>query len=63
MAEVKNPDLAFPEPVPRVREDGDAVVELRQNGELVGEINFSKIFGHWFDELGIGRRRPHLKSV
>jgi len=60
MAKVEQ--FALPEPVPLVR-DGEAVVELRQNGELVGEINFSKIFTQWFSQIGIGRKQSHLKSV
>lgn len=54
--------LPLPEPMPVVRENGDAVVELRQDGELVGEVNFSKILGNWFSRLGMGKSR-HLKSV
>jgi len=53
----------MPQPAPVIRENGDAVVELRQNGELVGEINFSAIIGNWFDKMGWGNNRRHLKSV
>lgn len=54
----------FPEPMPIVRDNGDAVVELRQGGELVGEINFSMIVGQWLAVLGIKvDRGRHLRSV
>ena len=59
----KEQQLPLPNPQPVIRENGDAVVELRQNGELVGEINFSAILGQWFDQLGWVNRRPKLKSV
>ena len=63
MAKVNEvPELALPEVMPVVRETGEAVVELRQNGQLVGEINFTKILTTWAQQLGlIGR--PKLKSV
>lgn len=58
------PELPFPQVQPVVRETGEAVVELRQDGELVGEINFTKIFTGWGRRLGlIGRPKPDLKSV
>jgi len=57
------PVLHWPEPVGTIRENGEAVVELRQDGELVGEINFSKIFSQWLRVLGIGKPAKHLKSI
>lgn len=63
MEKVDKNELHWPEPVPVVRDNGDAVVELRQNGDLVGEVNFSKIVGQWLSVLGIGRPARHLKSV
>ena len=55
--------LPLPSPTPVIRENGDAVVELRQDGQLVGEVNFSKIVGGWFDKLGWTNKRSHLRSV
>ncbi len=53
----------FPQVHPVIR-DGQSVVELRQNGEVVGEVNFTKIVANWFDGLGIIKKRPsHLKVV
>lgn len=63
MEKVNEPKLYWPEPQAVVRDNGDAVVELRQDGELVGEVNFSKIIGQWLGVLGIGRKASHLKSV
>jgi hypothetical protein len=63
MAKVEDQQLHWPEPAAVVRDNGDAVVELRQNGDLVGEINFSKIVGQWLGALGIGVNNRHLKSV
>lgn len=54
--------LPLPSPQPVLRENGDAVVELRQDGELVGELNFTKIIANWFSILA-GDRKRHLKSV
>ena len=58
-----NTPLPLPNACPVIRENGDAVVELRQDGNLVGEINFSAIIGNWFDKLGWTNHRPKLKSV
>lgn len=57
--------LPLPEVTPRVREDGHAVVELVQDGELVGEIDFTKIMTKLFQGLGIipKPKAPELKSV
>jgi len=63
MAQVNGvPELSLPEVQPVVRETGEAVVELRQNGQLVGEINFTKILTTWAQQLGL-ISRPKLKSV
>lgn len=63
MAQVNGvPELSLPEVMPVVRETGEAVVELRQNGQLVGEINFTKILTTWAQQLGM-ISRPKLKSV
>jgi len=49
---------------PAVR-DGQAVVEFVHNGEVVGEINFTKIVANWFDALGFIKkpRSQHLTLV
>jgi hypothetical protein len=57
------PVLNLPKPAPVIRENGDAVVELRQDGELVGEVNFSAILGQWFDKMGWTNNRRKLSSV
>jgi len=57
------PTLHLPEIGGAIRDNGEAVMELRQDGELVGEINFSKIFTNWMRVLGIGKPANHLKSV
>ena len=56
-------DLQLPDVVPVLRPNGESVVELRQNGEVVGEINFTKIFANWFEALGIIEKPRHLKVV
>lgn len=56
-------DLQLPTIQPVVRPDGDSVVELRQNGELVGEVNFSKIIANWFDAIGLIKKPKHLKVI
>jgi hypothetical protein len=66
MAQVDDgPVLSFPEVQPRVRDDGHAVVELVQDGELVGEIDFTKIMTGIFKGLGLlpKPKAPDLKSV
>jgi hypothetical protein len=64
MAEMKQPELAMPTAAAVVRENGDAVVEVRHDGALVGELNFSKIFRRWAEQLGFLKRpAPDLKSV
>lgn len=57
--------LPLPEVTPRVREDGHAVVELVQDGELVGEIDFTKIMTNIFKGVGLlqEKPKPDLKSV
>jgi hypothetical protein len=62
MSEQKQ-QLPMPVPTPVIRENGDAVVEMRQDGQLVGELNFSAILGNWFDKLGWGNKRSHLHSI
>lgn len=64
MAEVTQKALAIPTAAAVVREDGDAVVEVRHDGQLVGELNFSKIFRSWFQQLGwLEKSTPGLMSV
>lgn len=46
-------DLRLPTPRPVVRPNGDSVLELVQDGQLVGELNFSRMVENWFDALGI----------
>lgn len=54
----------LPEPQQVIRENGDSVVELRQNGRLVGEINFTLIVGNVVEQLfGVRVNRPQLKVV
>ena len=48
MAEVV---LRFPEVRTVLRPTGEAVVELRQNGEVVGELNFSKLLTNWVQQI------------
>ncbi len=61
---VEFPKLPFPEVTPRVRENGEAVVELVQDGHLVGEINFTKILTGVARAFGwLERPKPNLKSV
>lgn len=55
--------LPLPAPTPVIRENGDAVVELRQDGLLVGEVNFTAIIGNWFEKLGWTNKRSHLTSI
>jgi hypothetical protein len=52
----------FPVAQPVVR-NGQAVVELVHNGEVVGEINFTKIMANWFDTLGVIKRQRRLTVV
>lgn len=59
----QNQQLPLPAPCPVLRENGDAVVELRQDGQLVGEVNFTAIIGGWFDKLGWTNKRSHLTSI
>ena len=62
-AAVKTP-VWLPEPTPVVRPNGDSVVELRQNGVLVGELNFTLIVSNVVENLfGIKVQRSHLKAV
>ena len=62
-AAVKTP-VWLPEPTPVVRPNGDSVVELRQNGQLVGELNFTRVMSNLFEGLfGIKVERSHLKAV
>ena len=65
MAQVEDSStLFFPKVTPVVRETGEAVVELRQDGQLVGEINFTKIFTSFAQQLGwIPTPDRSLKSV
>ena len=59
----KEPVLSLPKAEPVLRENGDAVVELRQDGQLVGEFNVSLVLGNWFDKMGWRNQRPRLTSV
>ena len=69
MAEVKEEAVGkstnwLPDPTQVIRENGDSVVELRQNGDLVGEINFTKIVGGILERFGFKVQRvPPLKVV
>lgn len=56
-------DLQLPEVAPVLRPNGEAVVELRQNGEVIGELNFTKLFTYWFEQLGLIKPERHLKVV
>jgi hypothetical protein len=58
-----SPNLNLPHAAPVVRANGDSVLELTQNGELVGEVNFTKIIANWFDALGIIKKPRHLTTV
>jgi hypothetical protein len=49
--------LPLPSPRPALRENGDAVVELVQDGQVVGELNFTKIITNWWIIL-TGARQP-----
>lgn len=48
--------LTDTEPVATVR-DGQSVVQLRHNGQVVGELNFTKIVGDLFARLGIFQKK------
>jgi len=60
MEKVGNP---LPMPECKVRNDGTVVVEFTQNGECVGELNFTKIIGGIFEALGIMDSSRRLKLV
>ena len=54
----------LPEPHQVLRSNGDSVVELRQNGAVVGELNFTKIMSNVLGMMGFEvQREPHLKAV
>ena len=53
----------LPDPRQVIRPNGDSVVELRQNGQLVGEINFTLIITNILSGLGFKVQRSHLKAV
>lgn len=57
-------DFRLPDVQPVIR-DGESVVELRQNGELVGHINFTRILQHFWQALRSRRSRSerHLRVV
>jgi hypothetical protein len=60
---MNTPKLNLPIVAPAIR-DGEAVVEIRHDGALIGEINFSKVFRRWFEQLGwLKRPAPDLRSV
>lgn len=59
MAEMR--ELKLPQAHPVLR-NGEAVVELRQEGVLVGEVNFTKIMTNWLETLGV-LKKPKLTSV
>jgi hypothetical protein len=59
MAEVT---LRFPEVKTVLRSTGEAVVELRQNGDLVGEINFTKLLAGWLEQI-VAAKRPGMKAL
>lgn len=63
MAAAMSQDLRLPEVRPVVRPNGDSVLEMHQDGELVGEVNFSRIIENIFDALGIIKKPRHLKVV
>ena len=65
MAEnVKDQSGWLPEPTPVIRANGDSVVELRQDGTLVGELNFTQIMVNVLGRFGLEvKRAPHLRSV
>lgn len=58
MAQMKNQPntLPLPSPRPALRKNGDAVVELVQDGQVVGELNFTKILTNWWTILSGGQR-------
>lgn len=56
-------NLQLPEVRPVLRANREAVVELRQNGEVVGEINFTKLFTGWFTQLGLIEPQTKLKII
>lgn len=55
-------EFKLPEVRPVIR-NGESVVEMVQDGEVVGTLNFTKIMTNFFDALGIIKKPRHLTSV
>lgn len=57
MSEFKTPDVR-----PVIR-NGESVVELVQDGEVIGTLNFTKIMANLFDAFGIIKKPRYLTVV
>lgn len=55
-------EFKMPEVRPVIR-DNESVVELVQDGEVVGTLNFTKIMSNFFDALGLIKKPRHLTVV
>lgn len=54
-------EFTLPEPKPVIR-NGESLLQLTHGGEVVGEINFSKILKNWWGEL-TGQSKKHLELI